>query len=73
MKQTFKLLSSFKNPFPLLIFLALTCNLILAPAIYGSTVEPITRNAAYALGILILVVISLSIYLFIVIFQPERF
>jgi K+-transporting ATPase KdpF subunit len=73
MKHKFNLFRNVKNPLPYLIFIALTCNLILAPAIYGSVGEPITRNVAYALGILLLVVFGLSVYLFMVIFQPERF
>lgn len=32
-----------------------------------------TRTTAYAVGILVLVTVSLSCYLFVVIFQPERF
>ena len=39
----------------------------------GNLGATIARNTAYAIGILLLVTISLSIYLFTVIFQPERF
>lgn len=59
--------------FSLCLFLALCLNVIFASSLYGATGEAITRNTAYAIGILLLVTISLSLYLFIVIFQPERF
>lgn len=62
-----------KNPLVIYLFLALCSNLIIASAIYASTGETIPRNTAYAIGILLLVTLSLSFYLFIVIFQPERF
>lgn len=62
-----------RNPFPMWLFLALCLNLIIAPAIYAATGEELTHKATYALGLLTLITITLSIYLFVVIFQPERF
>ncbi|MEA5535998.1 potassium-transporting ATPase subunit F [Crocosphaera sp. XPORK-15E] len=62
-----------KHPIAISLFLALCFNLILSPVIYGATGAAITRNTAYALGMLLLVIVSLSFYLFVVIFQPERF
>lgn len=62
-----------KNPLPIQIFLLLCLNLLIAPAVDAATGAEITRKAAYALGILGMVIASLSIYLFVVIFQPERF
>ncbi|MEC4892368.1 MAG: potassium-transporting ATPase subunit F [Oscillatoria sp. PMC 1051.18] len=56
-----------------ILFFTLCFNLIIAPAIYAATGENIARPNAYAIGILILVTLSLSVYLFLVIFQPERF
>jgi K+-transporting ATPase KdpF subunit len=58
---------------PLYLFLVLGINLILAPVVQGSTGGILTRGQAYALGLLGLVTFSLFIYLFIVIFQPEKF
>lgn len=55
------------------IFLALCSNLIIASAIYAATSEAISRDTVYAIGLLLLVIFGLSIYLFVVIFQPERF
>jgi K+-transporting ATPase KdpF subunit len=62
-----------RNPLPIQLFLLLCLNLVIAPAVNAATGEEITRKAAYALGILGLVTLGLVIYLFAVIFQPERF
>lgn len=62
-----------RNPLPIQIFLLLCLNLLLAPAVDAATGAEITRKAAYALGLLGLVIVGLSVYLFVVIFQPERF
>jgi K+-transporting ATPase KdpF subunit len=62
-----------RHPLSLLLFLGLTFNLIFAPAIYAATDIDITQKTAYALGLLGLVTVALSIYLFFVIFQPEKF
>ena len=59
--------------FPLWILLGLFLNLVIAPAILASSNQSLTRGNAYALGFLGLVIIALAIYLFIVIFEPERF
>lgn len=62
-----------KHPLPIQIFLLLCLNLLIAPAVDAATGAEITRKAAYALGMLGMVIAGLSIYLFVVIFQPERF
>lgn len=56
-----------------ILFFALCFNLVIAPAIYAATGEELTRPNAYAIGVLLLVTLSLSVYLFFVIFQPEKF
>ena len=48
-------------------------NLILAPAVYAATAGTISREQSYALGLLGVVTLALSIYLFTVILQPEKF
>jgi K+-transporting ATPase KdpF subunit len=58
---------------PRYLFWGLIINLILAPAVYAATGETISREQSYALGLLGLVTLALSIYLFAVIFQPEKF
>lgn len=55
------------------LFFFLCLNLIIAPAVQATTGNEFSRTEAYALGILGLVTVSLSIYLFVVMFQPERF
>ena len=62
-----------KNPLPIQLFLLLCLNLLIAPAVDAATGPEITRKAAYALGILGIVIVGLAIYLFAVILQPERF
>ncbi|MDJ0591541.1 MAG: potassium-transporting ATPase subunit F [Pleurocapsa sp. MO_226.B13] len=62
-----------KNRLATLLFLSLSLNLIIAPAVMAATGASITRQTAYAIGILYCVTVALSVYLFAVIFQPERF
>lgn len=62
-----------RQKLPLVIFIGLCLNLIIAPLVYaasGGKIEPIS---AWALGILGLVTLALTVYLFVVVFQPERF
>jgi len=58
---------------PLVIFLVLCLNLVVAPAVYAAVGGRWERRYAYALGALGLVTLSLCVYLFVVVFQPERF
>jgi len=58
---------------PLWLFLGLCLNVAIAPAVYAAADGTLERGNAYALGLLGLVTVGLSIYLFVVIFQPERF
>lgn len=62
-----------RNPLPIQLLLLLCLNLLIAPAVDAATGEEITRRAAYAIGILGIVIVGLGVYLFVVIFQPERF
>ncbi|OKH40960.1 potassium-transporting ATPase subunit F [[Phormidium ambiguum] IAM M-71] len=56
------------------LILSLIClNLIVAPAVYAAAGGEIERSSAWAIGLLGLLTLALSIYLFVVIFQPERF
>jgi K+-transporting ATPase KdpF subunit len=63
----------FRYPLAKILFLTMSLNLIIAPGVMAASGAEITRNTAYAIGILYCVTIALSIYLFTVIFQPERF
>ncbi len=58
---------------PLAIFLMLCVNLVIAPAVYAAAGGQLERRYAYAIGVLSLVTLGLCIYLFTVVFQPERF
>ena len=48
-------------------------NLVFAPVVYAASNGAISREQSYALGLLGVVTVALSIYLFAVIFQPEKF
>ena len=58
---------------PLYLFLGMCFNLVVAPVVYAATGEQFTHTQAWALGLLGIVVLSLSIYLFFVMFIPEKF
>jgi F subunit of K+-transporting ATPase (Potass_KdpF) len=62
----------YKQKLPLIIFIVLCLNLVIAPVVYAadSTLE---RGSAWAIGILGFVTLALFIYLFDVIFSPERY
>lgn len=64
---------STKKKYPIYLFLGLCLNLIAAPAVYAANANSFTRFQAYALGLLGIVTLSFSIYLFAVMFQPEKF
>jgi K+-transporting ATPase KdpF subunit len=63
----------YQRKVPRYLLLLLCLNLVVAPAVQAATGNEFSRNQAYALGILGLVTVALSIYLFVVMFQPERF
>ena len=58
---------------PLYFLGILGINLIIAPLVQASTAGLLPRGQSYALGLLGLVTLSLFVYLFVVIFQPEKF
>jgi K+-transporting ATPase KdpF subunit len=62
-----------KNLVAKVLFLTMSLNLVISPAVMAASGNEITRNTAYAIALLYCVTIALSIYLFTVIFQPERF
>jgi F subunit of K+-transporting ATPase (Potass_KdpF) len=62
-----------KQTLPFRLFLLIALNLIIAPAIYAANSEALSRSQAYSLGILGIATFSFSIYLFMVMFQPEKF
>ena len=62
-----------KQKMPLSAFLLLCLNLVVAPAVYAAANGSLERRHAYALGLLGLLTFGLVMYLFVVVFQPERF
>ncbi|AFY46501.1 F subunit of K+-transporting ATPase (Potass_KdpF) [Nostoc sp. PCC 7524] len=71
--EVFDFIASKHNRIPLSLFVLLCFNVILAPAVQAATPGEISRTASYALALLGLVTVSVCIYLFVVIFQPEKF
>ncbi|NJK33782.1 MAG: potassium-transporting ATPase subunit F [Oscillatoriales cyanobacterium SM2_2_1] len=61
------------TPCSKLIFLGLLLNLAIAPALYAANNQTLGRDTAYAIGLLLILVLSLAGYLVWVIVQPERF
>ncbi|NJR59504.1 MAG: potassium-transporting ATPase subunit F [Cyanobacteria bacterium CRU_2_1] len=62
-----------KRKVPRYLFWALCLNLLLAPAVQAATDNALSRTQAYALGVLGIIMVALSGYLFTVMFQPEKF
>ena len=58
---------------PLGIFILLCLNLVIAPAVYAAADGGLERRHAWTLGILGLVTLGLVVYLFDVVFRPERY
>lgn len=58
---------------PLTVFIVLCLNLAIAPVVYAASDGILERRSAWAIGILGFVTIAVVIYLFVVVFQPERF
>lgn len=61
-----------KQHLPLAVFILLCLNVVVAPVVYAAN-NTIERRSAWAIGILGFVALALIIYLFVVVFQPERF
>jgi K+-transporting ATPase KdpF subunit len=62
-----------KQKLPLAIFIGLCLNLLVAPVVYATAAGTLERPSAWAIGILGGVTLAMVIYLFVVVFQPERF
>ncbi|MBW4616583.1 MAG: potassium-transporting ATPase subunit F [Desmonostoc vinosum HA7617-LM4] len=62
-----------KQKLPLYLFLAMCFNLVVAPLVYAATSASLSRTQSWALGLLGLVTLGLAIYLFFVMFVPEKF
>jgi K+-transporting ATPase KdpF subunit len=62
-----------RQKLPLPLFFLLCLNLATAPMVQAATGETLSKPQAYAIALLGLVTVALSIYIFFVIFQPEKF
>jgi K+-transporting ATPase KdpF subunit len=62
-----------RHKLPFFLFLLLFVNAVVAPAVYAQAGNSLAKTQAYAIALLGLVTLTLSVYLFVVIFQPERF
>ncbi|BAY32684.1 potassium-dependent ATPase G chain [Nostoc carneum NIES-2107] len=62
-----------KQKFLVSTLIALGFTLAIAPVVYAASDVSLESRTTWAIGILGLVTISLVIYLFVVVFQPERF
>ncbi|MBD2493686.1 potassium-transporting ATPase subunit F [Nostoc sp. FACHB-280] len=58
---------------PLYLFLGMCLNIVVAPVVYAATGESFSHVQAWSLGLLGLVTLGLSTYLFFVMFVPEKF
>ncbi|NJL82864.1 MAG: K(+)-transporting ATPase subunit F [Chloroflexaceae bacterium] len=65
--------TEWRRRIPLWLFLGLCLNVAIAPMVYAAAGGTLERGNAYAIGVLGLATVGLSVYLFVVIFQPERF
>jgi K+-transporting ATPase KdpF subunit len=71
--EVFALIGSKRNRVPLSLFLVMCFNVLLAQVVQAATPGDTARWQVYTIGLLGLVTASLCVYLFVVIFQPERF
>jgi K+-transporting ATPase KdpF subunit len=62
-----------RQKLPLVIFIGLCLNSVVAPVVYAAADGVLERRSAWAIGILGFITLALVFYLFFVIFQPERF
>jgi K+-transporting ATPase KdpF subunit len=62
-----------QRKWPLRLFLGLCLSVAIAPAVQAATDNTLNRGQSLALTLLGLVTLALTVYLFVVMFQPERF
>jgi K+-transporting ATPase KdpF subunit len=64
--------SAKRQKLPIYLFLAMCLNLVVSPLVLAAD-QQFSHIQAWALGLLGLVTVGLSVYLFFVMFAPERF
>lgn len=65
--------AAYQQKLPLYLFLGLCFNLVVAPVVYAANGTELSRTQAWMLGLLGLATVTLSVYLFWVMFLPEKF
>jgi K+-transporting ATPase KdpF subunit len=68
-----RIIQNHQHQLPIALFLTLCLNAVCAPAVLAATGGDLSKLQAWAIALLGLTVIALSGYLFVVMFQPERF
>ncbi|BAZ38212.1 K+-transporting ATPase subunit F [Calothrix sp. NIES-4101] len=69
----FKIVQSFRSKkLPLIIFLGVSLNIIFLPIVYAAT-DKIEPRHTYAIAGLSIIILGIIVYLFDVIFRPERY
>jgi K+-transporting ATPase KdpF subunit len=66
-------ISAERHKIPLTIFFIMCFNVLLAPVVAAATPAQTSHWQVYTISLLGLVTVALCVYLFVVIFQPERF
>ncbi|NMG08721.1 ATPase [Brasilonema sp. UFV-L1] len=61
-----------RQKLPLYLFLAMCFNLVVSPLVLAAD-QKLSHTQSWALGLLGIVTVGLSVYLFFVMFVPERF
>jgi K+-transporting ATPase KdpF subunit len=69
----FAFVGSKRNRIPLSIFLVMCFNVFLASSVQAATPDESPRWQVYTISLLGLATVILCVYLFVVIFQPEKF
>jgi K+-transporting ATPase KdpF subunit len=62
-----------RHRIPVMIFLIMCFNVLLSPIVAAATPGELSHWQIYTISLLGLVTVALCVYLFVVIFQPERF
>ncbi|HIK07955.1 MAG TPA: K(+)-transporting ATPase subunit F [Trichormus sp. M33_DOE_039] len=71
--ETLAFISAERYRIPLIIFLIMCFNVLLAPVVAAATPGRVPHWQVYTISLLGLVTVALCVYLFVVIFQPEKF
>lgn len=71
--EVFVFISAKRYRIPVTMFLIMCFNVLLAPVVAAATSGKVSHWQGYTISLLGLITVALCIYLFVVIFQPEKF